>query len=54
VGIVLLGVLAQNVSFIYTGQPEVVFGQLLTVVLAAVLAAIMGGALWAGLRLLRR
>jgi Amt family ammonium transporter len=48
--IVLLGALAQNISFIYTGQPEVLFGQLFGVVLAAVLAAVVGGGCWLLLR----
>ncbi|CAN5265218.1 hypothetical protein BH09ACT1_BH09ACT1_20810 [soil metagenome] len=47
---VLLGALAQNISFIYTGQPEVLFGQVLGVVIAALLAGVVGGGAWAALR----
>lgn len=50
VSIILLGVLAQNISFIYTGQPEVLFGQSVGVVLAAVLGLLVGGIAWAVLR----
>jgi ammonia channel protein AmtB len=48
--IVLLGTLATNISFIYTGQPEVLFGQVLGIVVAAVLGLVVGGAAWAALR----
>ncbi len=52
--LILLGLIAKDVSFIYTGQPEVIFGQVLTVVVGAVLGFALGAAAWAGLRLIRR
>jgi Amt family ammonium transporter len=54
VSLVLLGVLAKDVSFIYTGQPEVIFGQVLTVAVGLVGGFVLGAAAWAGLRLVRR
>jgi hypothetical protein len=42
---VLLGAVATHLSYIYTGQPELVFGQLLAVVLAAGAGLVAGGPL---------
>ncbi len=52
--LILLGLIAKDVSFIYTGQPEVIFGQVLTVVIGLVGGFVLGGATWAALRLIRR
>jgi len=48
--IVLLGLVAKDVSFIYTGQPEVLFGQVLAVVLAGGAAFGLAALLWLALR----
>ena len=53
-GGVLLGALATNLGYIYTGQPEVLLGQLLSVVVTATLAFVVGAGLWAALRRIRR
>jgi Amt family ammonium transporter len=50
IGLTLLGGFATDVSFIYTGQPEVLFGQLLGVVGTAVWSFAASAALWAVLR----
>jgi ammonia channel protein AmtB len=45
ISVVLLGAVATHLSYIYTGQPELVFGQLLAVVLAAGAGLVAGGPL---------
>lgn len=52
--LILLGLIAKDVAFIYTGQPEVIFGQVLTVVIGIVAGVVLGGGAWALLRLVRR
>ena len=52
--ILLLGLVAKDVSFIYTGQPEVLFGQVLAVVLAGAAAFGLAALLWSMLRPRRR
>jgi len=49
-GILLLGLVARDVSFIYTGQPEVLFGQVLAVVLVGGASFGLGALLWLALR----
>jgi Amt family ammonium transporter len=48
--LILLGLVAKDVSFIYTGQPEVLFTQALTVVAGALGAFAVAFAAWALLR----
>jgi hypothetical protein len=45
IGAVLLGAFATHLGFIYTGQPELVFGQLLIVVIALGLGLLVGAVL---------
>ncbi|MBK4346748.1 hypothetical protein [Lacisediminihabitans changchengi] len=49
-GILLLGLVAKDVSFIYTGQPEVLFGQVLAVILAGIAGFGVAALLWLALR----
>ncbi|HAM26606.1 MAG TPA: hypothetical protein DCP11_07820 [Microbacteriaceae bacterium] len=46
-GLILIGGLATNVSFIYTGQPEVLLGQVVGVLGAAVWSFAVSASLWA-------
>lgn len=48
--LILLGFLAKDVSFIYTGQPEVFFGQALTALLGAISGFVVGLVVWSILR----
>jgi ammonia channel protein AmtB len=50
ISIVLLGFLAQDVGFIYTGQPEISFGQLLSVALVGVGGFVLAALAWLLLR----
>jgi Amt family ammonium transporter len=50
IGLVLIGGVATDVSFIYTGQPEVLMGQALAVIATAVWAFVVCGILWMLLR----
>ncbi|WP_394770039.1 hypothetical protein [Lacisediminihabitans sp.] len=50
IGLVLIGGLATDVSFIYTGQPEVLMGQALAVIAAAVWSFVVCAILWTLLR----
>jgi Amt family ammonium transporter len=45
IGAVLLGAVAKHLGFIYTGQPELVFGQLFIVVIAIGLGLLVGAVL---------
>ncbi|TXN32122.1 ammonium transporter [Lacisediminihabitans profunda] len=54
IGLVLIGGLATDVSFIYTGQPEVLMGQALAVIAAAVWSFAVCAILWATLRRIGR
>lgn len=54
IGLVLIGGLATDVSFIYTGQPEVLMGQGVAVIAAAAWSFAVCGALWALLRRIGR
>jgi len=49
-GILLLGLLAKDVSFIYTGQPEVLLGQVLAVVVVGGESFGLAALLWFALR----
>ncbi|MET4780162.1 hypothetical protein [Glaciihabitans sp. UYNi722] len=44
--LLLLGFFAKDLAFIYTGQPEVFFGQLAAVAASAVLGFLVGATLW--------
>lgn len=48
--LILLGLLAQDVSFIYTGQPELLISQLITVVVSATVGFTVGFFAWLLLR----
>lgn len=45
IGVVLLGFLATNVGFIYTGQPELIFGQLFLALVATLGGVVVGAVL---------
>ncbi len=51
VSLVFLGFLAKDVGFIYTGQPELLFNQALTVVLGAAVGFVLALAAWSVVRI---